>query len=142
MARTDPQVNIRMNAELKARLEAGAAMSGRSLNSEIIERLNSTFSNGPDRSLKTIESQTKLISLMGRYIKIMAELAKKGNPTKLEQILLIEALADALQDGDYLGGLSVTDNMKQLMVDQASRAQGSAESEDPSPPSPTSKKTP
>lgn len=140
MARTDPQVNIRMNAELKARLEAGAAMSGRSLNSEIIERLNSTFSNGPDSSLKTIESQTKLISLMGRYIKMMAELAKKGNPTKLEQILLIEALAEALQDGDHLGGLSVTDNMRQFMVDRTSRAQGSAESEDPSQPSPTSKK--
>lgn len=119
MARTDPQVNIRMQAELKARLEAGAAMSGRSLNSEIIERLNSTFSINPERALKTIESQTALVGLMGRQLAMMAELAKKGNPDKLEQILLIETLAQTLSQGDYHSALEVTGDMRQLSANKA-----------------------
>lgn len=39
MARTDPQVNIRMPAELKERLEQARKQSNRSLNGEIVNRL-------------------------------------------------------------------------------------------------------
>lgn len=43
MARTDPQLNIRIPADLKQRLEAAAKESGRSVTSEIITRLESTL---------------------------------------------------------------------------------------------------
>ncbi|MGH8037527.1 MAG: Arc family DNA-binding protein [Stenotrophomonas sp.] len=43
MARTDPQVNVRMPADLKGRLEDAASESGRSVTGEIVHRLESTF---------------------------------------------------------------------------------------------------
>ena len=43
MARTDLQVNIRMPAELKERIERATDASGRSLNAEILYRLQRTF---------------------------------------------------------------------------------------------------
>ncbi|WP_331708671.1 Arc family DNA-binding protein [Pandoraea sputorum] len=45
MARSDPQVNIRMPSDLKARLEDAADASGRSLNAEIVDRLTSSLSD-------------------------------------------------------------------------------------------------
>ncbi|MGA6180818.1 Arc family DNA-binding protein [Stenotrophomonas sp. NPDC077421] len=39
MARTDPQVNVRMPADLKSELEGAASASGRSLTAEIVTRL-------------------------------------------------------------------------------------------------------
>lgn len=43
MARDDPQVNIRMSATLKRRLEDAAEASGRSLTAEIILRLEQSL---------------------------------------------------------------------------------------------------
>lgn len=48
MARTDPQVNIRLPADLKDRLDEQARASGRSLTAEIVYRL--------EASLKGIEA--------------------------------------------------------------------------------------
>jgi len=43
MARTDPQVNFRIPAELKDKLDNAAKESGRTLTAELILRLESTF---------------------------------------------------------------------------------------------------
>lgn len=43
MARTDIQMNIRIPAGLKAKIEAAAAESGRSLTVEIVQRLETSF---------------------------------------------------------------------------------------------------
>ncbi|RUW26362.1 MULTISPECIES: Arc family DNA-binding protein [unclassified Mesorhizobium] len=43
MARNDPQVNLRMPADLKDRLEAVSRDSGRSLTAEIVDRLRVSF---------------------------------------------------------------------------------------------------
>lgn len=66
MARTDPQVNIRMPQELKDRLEMASIETNRSLNGEIIERLERSFAQptGPtveigERSLDAIEARVK-----------------------------------------------------------------------------------
>lgn len=50
MARSDPQVNIRMPAELKASLEEASADSKRSLNAEIIARLQRSFEAATETS--------------------------------------------------------------------------------------------
>lgn len=55
MARTDPQVNLRIPADLKAMLEDAARKSGRTLTTETITRLRQTF-EAPD-----VEARTKLI---------------------------------------------------------------------------------
>lgn len=45
MARTDPQVNFRIPAELKDKLDEAAKENGRTLTAELILRLEMTFSN-------------------------------------------------------------------------------------------------
>jgi len=53
MARTDPQINIRLPAELKARVEAAMEWSGRSLTAEIVQRLEASFSTIEGKMLAT-----------------------------------------------------------------------------------------
>lgn len=48
MARTDPQLNFRIPAELKARLEEAARAAGRSLNSELVARLQASLDAAHD----------------------------------------------------------------------------------------------
>ena len=43
MARTDPQVNFRIPAELKDKLDEAAKENGRTLTAELILRLETTF---------------------------------------------------------------------------------------------------
>lgn len=45
MARTDPQINIRVPVELKKELELLAVKNGRSLNAEVVLRLEQSISN-------------------------------------------------------------------------------------------------
>lgn len=45
MARTDPQVNFRIPAELKDKLDEAAKENGRTLTAELILRLEMTFEN-------------------------------------------------------------------------------------------------
>lgn len=45
MARTDPQVNFRIPAELKDKLDNAAKDNGRTLTAELILRLEMTFEN-------------------------------------------------------------------------------------------------
>lgn len=69
MARTDPQVNIRMPAELKERLEAASAETNRSLNGEIVARLEGSL----DAENPTVEigekSIEKIVARIARAIK-------------------------------------------------------------------------
>ncbi|MEM5371372.1 Arc family DNA-binding protein [Paraburkholderia azotifigens] len=66
MARSDPQVNIRMPPELKEKLEAASGESNRSLNGEIIARLERSFEKAAgdvvelgEKSLDEIEARVK-----------------------------------------------------------------------------------
>lgn len=45
MARTDPQFNLRVPAELKQQVEEAAKLSGRSINAEAVYRLEQSFQN-------------------------------------------------------------------------------------------------
>jgi predicted DNA-binding protein len=46
MARSDPQLNIRIPLELKERVESAAKESGRSVTSEILKRLEASLAVG------------------------------------------------------------------------------------------------
>ncbi|MFJ0380626.1 Arc family DNA-binding protein [Bordetella bronchiseptica] len=66
MARTDPQVNFRMPADLKERLEEAAKKHGRSVTQEIIQRLERSFAlwgapDGPDTSAPDWENLQELV---------------------------------------------------------------------------------
>ena len=60
MARDDPQVNFRMPAELKERLEEAARAAGRSVTQEMIQRLQATFS--PQRDLFAREELVRIVN--------------------------------------------------------------------------------
>ncbi len=51
MARSDPQINLRISAELKERIEAAATANKRSMNAEIAERLEESFRAPPDERI-------------------------------------------------------------------------------------------
>ena len=46
MARTDPQFNVRMPADLKEKIEEAAKKNGRSMNAEIVYRLQQSIDDG------------------------------------------------------------------------------------------------
>lgn len=49
MSREDPQMKIRLPADLKDSIEAAAKELGRSMNAEIVARLEETFAHPRDR---------------------------------------------------------------------------------------------
>jgi hypothetical protein len=51
MSRDISPFGVRMPQDLKARIEESAAKSGRSINAEIVARLQSSFETSPDASL-------------------------------------------------------------------------------------------
>lgn len=56
MARTDPQINIRVPAELKKKLELLAVENSRSLNAEVVTRLEQSLcENTPTHQTATLE---------------------------------------------------------------------------------------
>lgn len=68
MARTDPQINIRTPADLKKRLEISAIESSRSLNAEVVMRLEQSFnSNSQKNSVETIATEDLMIELSNRF---------------------------------------------------------------------------
>ena len=50
MARTDPQFNVRMPADLKEKIEEAAKENGRSMNAEIVYRLQQSLEHDQNRS--------------------------------------------------------------------------------------------
>lgn len=54
MARTDPQINLRVPADLKKKIELIAVENGRSLNAEVVQRLEQSFTQ--DKKLLEISN--------------------------------------------------------------------------------------
>ncbi|MCM2546214.1 Arc family DNA-binding protein [Burkholderia glumae] len=84
MARSDPQVNIRMPQAMKDRLEAMRARSNRSLNGEILARLEATLSTTGGRALvygpemtglyRQVEKLVAEKKLLADHVKTLSEL--------------------------------------------------------------------
>lgn len=53
MSREDPQMKIRLPVELKARVEDASSKNNRTMNAEIVDRLESTFAEKPGVSAET-----------------------------------------------------------------------------------------
>lgn len=64
MARTDPQLNFRIPAELKARLEDAAVKNQRTLTGELIARLEQSFdTRDTDLAQDTVGAMLKSLSM-------------------------------------------------------------------------------
>ena len=67
MARTDPQINIRVPLELKKRLEMTAIEASRSLNAEVVKRLEDSLSaEQVDISIDQIPTEVLMMELASR----------------------------------------------------------------------------
>lgn len=65
MARTDPQINLRVPAELKKKLEILAIENSRSLNAEVVTRLESSIEPGFDST--HIPTEELMMELSNRF---------------------------------------------------------------------------
>lgn len=105
MAREDPQLKLRLSAELKARIEEAAKTGSRTMNSEIISRLEDSFrgaslSTGgllsPQHLLDVVEAQRQTIKAQEvNLIMLSTYLVDVINvlPTKLRNEERIKAAA-------------------------------------------------
>lgn len=69
MARTDPQVNFRIPAELKDKLDNAAKENGRTLTAELILRLEQTFEHDD----QLLDLLTRLEALEGEFDELKAD---------------------------------------------------------------------
>jgi uncharacterized protein (DUF1778 family) len=86
MARTDPQVNFRIPADLKTRLDAAADSAGRSLTAEIVLRLQQSL-EAEDKGYDVMMSSDSLVAMLkaqeeqGRRLEAIArQLAARDRP--------------------------------------------------------------
>jgi hypothetical protein len=88
MARSDPQVNLRLPALLKERLEAASAKSGRSVNAEIVQRL--------DDSLREETASTQFVEARLReYEALLMALPKLKQDYSVCELMLARGVDDA-----------------------------------------------
>lgn len=80
MARTDPQINVRVEAEFKKKLEHAAIENGRSLNAEVVRRLENSFIS------TRVASDPYKRMLLAVIAGIVAEQADKEKPSFQEAI--------------------------------------------------------
>lgn len=122
MARNDPQVNLRIPAELKASLDSAAANSGRSLTAEIVARLSQSFEGAAEsaeldqlrfenatlkqmlegKSLGTDLAAILAVTLAGQTLG-MIEAVKKSKPStrELDSLNSFAELVLAKQPADW-----------------------------------------
>ncbi|MFY4697942.1 MULTISPECIES: Arc family DNA-binding protein [Burkholderia] len=101
MARTDPQVNIRMPASLKERLEQASSESKRSLNSEIVERLEGSLDNVVLPLTDELRHElTSSASMLGRSLEseIVERLVRGTDAGDMHRV--ISQLSSALEEGN------------------------------------------
>lgn len=116
MARAEPQVNIRIPAELKGLLESMASDNGRSLTAEIISRLQQSFEARAEavqleivnEALKAqLESYRRLVQITDVMQKVLAgtlvRVIDKLPDDLREQYAGTRALADAIDRNDPRG---------------------------------------
>ncbi len=117
MARSDPQVNIRMPQELKDRLEVATVATNRSLNGEIIARLQSSF-DGPvkqseveellqklnerDDVAQQIAARDHLLSITGVYLRLVVDRVEKSDDALSNHLMdLTGRYADCIVHADF-----------------------------------------
>lgn len=86
MSRTDPQVNFRMPAELKQKLETAAAENRRSITAELVARLEESFARETDPEPHALN------------FSISKERLAKGDMRENELLILGEAHISAFRE--------------------------------------------
>ena len=70
MARADPQMKLRLSAHLKGRLEAEAARNARSLNAEVLTRLEASLDGEKDSQVPDFVTRELVEAILGTREKV------------------------------------------------------------------------
>lgn len=100
MARSDPQLNFRIPAELREKLDAAAASNKRSLTSELIARLEASFAESAHGESFTISTADAVHLLLKKVETIEARLIQP------EGTSLFKAGTPTVQQGRSADGLT------------------------------------
>lgn len=83
MARNDPQMNLRFPAELKGQIEEAAKSNGRSMNAEIVARLEASFTAKLEQKYVVADELENMLNKQGiQLLKEVADLINQRIPGK------------------------------------------------------------
>lgn len=119
MSREDPQMKIRLPADLKDQIEAAAKDSGRSMNAEIVARLEQSFGIKPDVSrLHPLEALFKAYQLRQSISSLQSEITSLSTQKVSLQNILgnTQLVANLLNNSERLHTpASEIENLKTLI---------------------------
>lgn len=98
MSREDPQFKLRMPAEIRAQAEQAAKASGRSLNSELVARIESSFLSDGSADRLIPAARAKELALM----------ARSGIPDEIRK-RAVEAISRAIRLGHNEAYVEISD---------------------------------
>lgn len=88
MARTDPQFNLRLHQSLKDKIDNAAQSNNRSINSEIVARLEKSFTEQEAVSLADLQKEMRRLSTESREMRMLYIEAITGKNKLLEGLTL------------------------------------------------------
>lgn len=123
MAKNDVQVNFRMPQELREKLQGSAESNNRTITSEIVARLQSSFEiaekfSGFQEEMealssiaetiqkmdKAIERRDHVIQALGAQVALLAELSALGQPRHEGVLAEMSSIGEAYRDLDFSTG--------------------------------------
>lgn len=130
-----PPFGLRLQPDLKAQIEESAKASGRSLNAEIVARLESSFAKdaasglvSDDSMVITIDSRGYPISWseLSAYVDAVRKLGK-ADPRKLSVVVITPKLADS--EGRDVRYNAIEENLNQFYKRQRDKADKATQDE-------------
>lgn len=105
MSREDPQMKIRLPADLKDQIEAASKQSGRSMNAEIVARLEGSFAPVPPAAVNPDTAMSALADRLEKQDRAIASL------TNLAYTMAV------LSNSKDIGGLDETAGALKALLD-------------------------
>lgn len=100
MSREDPQMKIRLPADLKDQVEAAAKAAGRSMNAEIIERLSRAQHD--EDTVKILRNNTVLLRTLANFVLLQHKHPEVMKPMEEAIISMSQSIKNAEDDTQIL----------------------------------------
>lgn len=108
MARIDPQINVRVAAEFKKKLEHAAIENGRSLNAEVVHRLEQSFTAQSAKASgeENIESKNFIKEHIKKQLHYQSFYIEKLDAKISTYRYMIHLIEKKPQENEIIGGIS------------------------------------
>lgn len=100
MSREDPQMKIRLPADLKDQIETAAKEAGRSMNAEIIERLSRTQHD--EETVKILRNNTVLLRTLANFVLLQNKAPEAMEPMQEAIVSMSQAIKNTEDDTQLL----------------------------------------